>query len=173
MAAADNTDSNAPVVLGRVSGVYGVKGWVRLYSYTDPRDAILGYEGLLENRGDDWQAVRVEEGKLHGKGVIARFAGIEDRDQAAAYIGADLAVRRGSLPEPSEGHYYWADLEGLEVVHRDGRVLGRVDYLIETGANDVLVVTGEREVLVPFVIGSVILDVDLSAGRIRVDWEWD
>ncbi len=87
--------------------------------------------------------------------------------------GSDIGVDRDALPDPEEGHYYWADLEGLTVVHRDGTELGRVAYLMATGANDVLVVDGPAERLIPFVPGEVILDVDLAAGVIRVDWEWD
>ena len=88
-------------------------------------------------------------------------------------MGAELAVPRESLPEPGEGHYYWADLEGLRVVTKDGNELGNVAYLLATGANDVLVVQGQKEVLIPFVTGSVVLDVDIAGGRITVDWEWD
>ena len=98
---------------------------------------------------------------------------MEDRDQAAQYVGCDLAIRREDLPVADDATYYWADLEGMRVVHRDGTELGRVAYLLETGANDVLVTEGERERLIPFVAGKVILDVDFAAGVISVDWEWD
>ncbi len=162
------------IALGRVAGVFGVKGWVKLHSYTDPRTAILEYGDCLIGRSDTWQPVRLAEGKAHGKGVIARFEGVDDRDQAAELIGADIAVRRADMPDPGEGHYYWADLEGLTVVHTDGTVLGRVAYLLATGANDVLVVQGEdREVLIPFLTGSVVKGVSLAERRIDVDWEWD
>lgn len=173
MALTDDKTRRSPVVLGRVAGVYGVKGWIKLHSYTDPRAAILDYRDCLLERAGSWQPARIAEGRAHGKGVIARFAGVRDRDQAAADVGAAVAVPRQALPEPEAGHYYWADLEGLRVVHRDGRELGRVAYLLETGANDVLVVQGEREILIPFLPGSVILDVDLTEGRIDVDWEWE
>jgi 16S rRNA processing protein RimM len=163
-----------PVVLGRVSGLYGVKGWVKIHSYTDPRESILRYSNWMICRDAGWQSVNVAEGKPHGKTLIARFDGVEDRDDAAGYVNADVAVERGELPETGEGEYYWSDLEGLRVVKQDGRLIGRVAYLLETGANDVLVVRdGSDEVLIPFVRGDVIKGVDLAGGVISVDWEWD
>lgn len=165
-----------PVILGRISGVYGVRGWVRIFSYTDPREALLDYgpwRVRVAGHAGDWRTVTVAEGRRHGKSVIARLEGYADRDRAAELVGAEIAVAAEALPAPGEGRYYWRDLEGLAVLHRDGTALGRVDYVMETGAHDVLVVAGERERLVPFVPGEVVLDVDLAAGVIRVDWEWD
>ncbi len=162
-----------PVVLGKISGVYGVQGWVRVHSYTDPRDALLGYRDCLLRHSGGWRPAQVAAGKVHGKGLIMRLAGIEDRDAAQALIGTEIGVDRQALPEPEDGHYYWADLEGLEVRRVDGSVMGRVSHLLETGANDVLVVQGEQEVLIPFLTGSVVKDVDLAAGVIVVDWEWE
>ncbi len=161
------------MILGRIDGLFGVKGWVKVYSYTEPREAVLDYKDWLLGREGRWQRVVLAEGKRHGKAVIARLEGIEDRDAAAELTGSDIGVDRDALPAPGDGHYYWADLEGLTVVHKDGTELGRVAYLMATGANDVLVVDGPSERLIPFVPGDVILDVDIAAGVIRVDWEWD
>ena len=160
-------------MLGRVSGLFGVQGWVKVFSHTQPREAILDYKRWFLKQEGSWRPVGVREGKRHGKSVIARLEGIDDRDQAAALIDCDVAVSRDDLPAAEEGTYYWADLEGLEVVHKDGTVLGTVAYLLETGANDVLVIEGEKERLVPFIADEVILDVDVVKGVIRVDWEWD
>ena len=162
-----------PVVLGRISGLFGVKGWVKVYSYTEPREAVLEYRRWLLSGKDGWREATVAEGQRHGKTIIARIDGYVDRDQAAELIGTEIAVPRDELPEAEEGRFYWSDLEGLRVVHRDGNELGRVAYLLETGANDVMVVQGEQERLIPFVMGEVILGVDLAGGRIDVDWEWD
>ena len=161
-----------PVILGRIVGLFGVKGWIKVYSYTEPREAVLNYREWLLRRDGDWQRVELAEGKRHGKAVIARLAGTADRDAAAQWLGSDIGVDRDALPDPGNGHYYWADLEGLTVVHKDGSELGKVACLMATGANDVLVVDGAVERLIPFVPGTVILDVDLAAGVIRVDWEW-
>ena len=162
-----------PVILGRVVGLFGVRGWVKVHSYTEPREALLEYRGWLLGRDGDWQPVEVAEGRQHGKGIVVRLQGIEDRDAAAELLGSDIGIDRDALPEAEDGRYYWADLEGLTVVHRDGTELGKVAYLMATGANDVLVVDGPVERLIPFVPETVILDVDLAAGVIRVDWEWD
>ena len=161
------------IVLGRIAGVFGVKGWVKVFSHTEPREGILEYQNWLLKRGDSWQAVTVEDGKPHGKSVIAKLASVEDRDAAAELLDVEIAVPREDMPQTKDGEYYWTDLEGLQVVHRDGRSLGNVAYLMATGANDVLVVDGDCERLIPFVMGEVILDVDLAQGRIGVDWEWD
>jgi 16S rRNA processing protein RimM len=156
-----------------VSGLFGVRGWVKVFSYTQPREAILDYRRWFLGRRGQWQAIAIEEGKRHGKSVIAHLDGVDDRDTAAQLIESEIAVPRRDLPEAEAGTYYWADLEGLQVVQRDGTALGTVGYLLETGANDVLVVEGETERLIPFIAGDVVIDVDVDKGVITVDWEWD
>lgn len=111
------------------------------------------------------------EGRQHGKGVIALLADCSDRDQARALTGCEIGISRDALPAAQPGEYYWHDLQGLKVVTLAGEALGSVDHLIETGANDVLVVKGDRERLIPFVMGQVIVQVDLEQGEIRVDWD--
>jgi 16S rRNA processing protein RimM len=166
-----------PVILGRISGLYGVKGWVRVFSYTEPREALLGYRCWLLRAEDGWMEQAVAEGRKQGKSLVVRLSRTEDREAAAEWIGADIAVARESMPPAGEGEFYWADLEGLEVRHRDGRILGRVTHMLATGANDVLVVQGEgepnQEILIPFVPEMYILRVDVVEGVIDVDWEWD
>jgi 16S rRNA processing protein RimM len=162
-----------PLILGRVSGLFGVKGWVKVHSDTEPREAILGYRNWLLGHDGDWQSAKLEEGKRHGKTVIARLEGVTDRDIAATMVGAAIGVLRADMPGLEPGEYYWADLEGMQVIHKDGRVLGKVNYLLATGANDVLVVQGDQEILVPFIRNDVIEGVDLARGVICVNWEWD
>jgi 16S rRNA processing protein RimM len=162
-----------PVVLGRIVGLFGVRGWVKVFSYTKPREAVLGYKGLQLGRDGAWQPTEVAEGQRHGKSVIARLTGVDDRDQAAALVGSEIGVNRDGLPEPEDGHYYWSDLIGLKVVHRDGSTLGTIDEMLETGTHDVMVLKGEKERLVPFVHDKIVLDVDLNEKLITVDWEWD
>jgi len=161
------------VLLGKISGIYGVRGWVRVYSYTRPRDNIIRYRCWYLKQADDWKPVQVAEARVHGKGVIARLEGCEDRDAAQALMGCEIGIDRDQLPAPEPGEYYWSDLQGLQVVTLDGEPLGTVDYLMETGANDVLVVKGERERLIPFVSGQVVVEVDQEKGEIRVDWDKD
>jgi 16S rRNA processing protein RimM len=153
--------------------VYGVGGWVRVFSYTEPRGNIVDYQPWHLRSGDDWEPRRLAEGRVHGKGVIARLEGCEDRDQALALMNREIGVRRDQLPATAPGEYYWSDLMGLEVVNLQHASLGKVDHLLETGANDVLVVVGDRERLIPFVQHDVVKRVDLETGVIQVDWDKD
>jgi 16S rRNA processing protein RimM len=159
------------VILGKVGAVHGVRGWVKLWSYTDPPANLLDYGEVELGQGGHWAPARLAEARPHGNALVGRFAGVEDRDGAAALVGAELAVAREKLPQPGEGEYYWTDLVGLEVVNRDGVHLGRVREMMATGANDVMVVEGDRERLVPFLPGHWVDQVDLAGGRIVVDWD--
>ena len=161
------------VVLGRVSGLFGVQGWVRVFSHTEPREGIIRYNPVFLRQHDEWRPFEIEDGRAHGPGVVLKFVGYEDRDQATVLLQSKIAVRRAQLPPPAPGEYYWADLEGLRVVTLDGRELGTVDSLFKTGANDVVVVRGERERLVPFIRGQVITEIDLEQRLLRVDWDPD
>jgi len=161
------------IAVGRVSGLYGVQGWVKLYSFTEPRDRLLEYEPLMLGKDEAWRPVKLAEGRVHGKGLVGRFEDITDRDQAAGLVGLELAVLRSQLPEAAADEVYWVDLMGLAVVNTQGESLGRVERLLETGANDVLVVKGDRERLIPFARGPIVKQVDLVAGTIVVDWEPD
>ncbi|MDD3518619.1 MAG: ribosome maturation factor RimM [Chromatiales bacterium] len=161
------------VVLGRITGLFGIRGWVKVFSHTAPRDNIVRYDPLYVRRGQEWRAMHVADGQAQGKGVVLRLDGFDDRDAAASLIGADLAVRREQLAPLESGEYYWADLEGLRVSNLQGVDFGTVDHLFETGANDVLVVKGERERLIPFLRGSVIHEIDLERREMKVDWDPD
>lgn len=161
------------VVLGRVSGLFGVQGWVRVFSHTEPREGIARYNPVFLKHRDEWQPFEIEDGRAHGAGVVLKFVGCDDRDQAATLLQRDIAVRRAQLPPPEPGEYYWADLEGLRVVTLDGVELGAVASLFATGANDVMVVRGERERLVPFIRSDVIVEIDLEQRLLRVDWDPD
>lgn len=157
------------LVLGRISGVYGVRGWVKVFSETEPRENILTYSPWY--LGASRAACKVATGRLQGKGLVARIEGCEDRDRAADLVGQEISVRRDQLPPSHADEFYWADLEGLSVETLDGTPLGRIDRLFATAANDVLVVKGERERLLPFVWEQVVKEVDFELGRMRVDWD--
>jgi 16S rRNA processing protein RimM len=163
--------NDRPVLLGRIVGVFGVEGWVKVHSYTEPRENILRYRPWRLRQGDVERVIEQPRGRVQGKGLAAKLPGIDDRDAAAALAGSEIWIARAALPKPKRGEYYWTDLEGLEVVAADGTALGRVSHLFATGANDVLVVRGERERLIPFLPGAVVKDVDLDAGTIRVEWD--
>jgi 16S rRNA processing protein RimM len=155
------------VELGRVVGAFGIKGWVRLRSYTDPPANILRYRTWLIG-GREWDLV---EGRDQGDGVVAALAGLEDRDAAAALRGAAIEVPRSALPKPKRGEFYWTDVLGSEVVSTAGAKLGTLSSVTSNGAQDVMVVTGEVERLIPFVVGPIVQHVDPAAKRIVVEWD--
>lgn len=160
------------VTLGRISGMHGVQGWVKVFSDTEPRGNILNYSPWFLKLDGAWQPCVVEQGRDQTGAVVAKLQGVSDRDQARALMGAEIAVPRSAFSkdvEPDE--YYWTDLEGLRVVNLQGVELGKLDHLFETGSNDVMVVRGERERLVPYIWQQVVREVDLDAGQVTVDWD--
>ena len=164
------------VLLGRIVGVHGVRGAVKLESFTEPRMAIFEYKPwLLERKPERFEEIAETQGHAQGKGIIAMLPGVTDRDAAAAWIGARIWVPREALPELEPGEFYQTDLEGLQVVNEAGEDLGRVSHLFDNGAHDVLVTRDEagRERLIPYVADVYVKSVDLDAGRITVDWNKD
>lgn len=161
------------ITLGRVTGPWGVKGWIKVTPYADTPADLCGLTHWSLQRGGTWQEFEVAESRPHGASVVAWLVGCDDRDTAAALKGSDIAVAREALPAPTRGEYYWADLVGLKVVNLQGEVLGEVTGLVATGANDVLrVVSADTERLLPYV-AHVIREVDLARGEIRVEWGLD
>ncbi|MBI3171480.1 MAG: ribosome maturation factor RimM [Hydrocarboniphaga effusa] len=158
---------NGRVALGHVTGVFGVQGWIKLSSYTRPEDGLLEYPRWVI-RDKSWQ---VAEGRTHGASLVARLEGLQDRDAAMKLRGAEIEVERAELPPAKPGEIYWADLIGCEVVSGSGVLLGTVRSLYGNGAQDVLVVQGERQRLIPFVSGPIVQTVDLAARKIVVDWQ--
>jgi 16S rRNA processing protein RimM len=160
------------VVLGRVSAPHGIKGWVKVQPFTQEIEGLLDYPVWWLGRNGTWQQLKVAEAAVHGANVVARLEGCDDRESAAVLKGREVAVPRTELPAPGEGEFYWSDLIGAAVVNRKDESLGQVVRLLDTGANQVMVVEGERERLIPFIAG-VILEVDIAASRVTVDWERD
>lgn len=158
-------------MVGRVGAPHGVRGWSQLWSFTDPPEGLLRHPRLEAQRGGQRLMLDIADSRLQGERVLVRFAGADDRDAAAKLTGFELSVPRATLEPPPPGSWYWHDLIGLAVVTVDGTPLGQVDHLIETGVNDVLVVRGERERLIPFAQPQIVKKVDLDAGRIEVDWD--
>ena len=167
------------LVIGKITGCYGLKGWVKVQSYTEPPENFLEFGGWRLKRRDSYEAVDFDSGNFRGKGLVAHIAGVDDRTCAEAYRGCEVCIPESVLPPLPEGDYYWKDLQGLQVWNQQGDdrvLLGVVDYLIETGANDVLVVAAcegsidERERLIPYLPGQSVARVDLASGVIEVDW---
>lgn len=161
------------LVMGRIAAPYGVKGWVHVAAYTELPENLLNYLPWHIHRQGSWQAVEIVAGRLHGKGLVVQLQGCADRDAAAALGGVDIGIYRSQLPPVAADEYYWSDLVGMQVITTDDRVIGRLDHLFATGANDVMVVKGTRECLVPFIEGQVVKSVDTEAREIRVDWDPD
>ena len=159
------------MTLGRVSGLFGVKGWLKVHSYTDPLESIVGFETWILRSGNKEQTVELEGGRKQGRTVTVKLKAIDDRDQARALIGAEIAVERNALAPCEPGEYYWIDLEGSAVVTAEGEPLGRLDYVFETGGHDVMVVDGDRQRLIPFVQDKVVREVRLEQRVIVVDWD--
>ncbi|WP_423823751.1 ribosome maturation factor RimM [Salinisphaera sp. SPP-AMP-43] len=170
------TTPHRHVVLGQVHGLFGVRGWIKVYSHTRPIESILDYQRWWIGNAGQRQQYQVLEGRLQGKTLVARLADAEgeplpDRDAAVELLDLDIAVAREDMPDPEPGEYYWFDLVGLRVVTLEAIDLGQVSAMMETGANDVLVVKGDRERLIPLVMDEYVTEVDLEAGRIVVDWD--
>lgn len=161
------------LVMGRLAAPYGVKGWLRVTSYTELPGNLLDYSPWYLRRQDKWQATTIVSARAHGKGLVVQLKGCDDRDAAAMLTGTEIGVYRSQLPAAGADEFYWSDLVGMQVIAQDDRVLGKLDHLFETGANDVMVVKGEQQYLVPYIEGQVVQSVDLEARIIRVDWDPD
>lgn len=164
---------DAPIIIGRIGAIHGIKGWLKINSYTRPRPNILVYLPWLVHMDKKWRPLALDDCRQQGERLLAKIAHIDDPGAARPYVNRDLAVMRQQLPQPPEGEYYWHDLIGLSVINQDGRRLGEVKTITETGANDVLVIesgAGGRT-LIPLLKGIYVQDIDLAAGRIRVEWQ--
>jgi 16S rRNA processing protein RimM len=168
------------IVVGQLAGVFGVKGWLKVRSFTQPEDNLLAYLPWRVKTAQGVKMVEVDAFKQRPQGIVVHFKGLDDRDVAASYGRAEILVERKLLPPLSEGDFYWHQLVGLKVVSEyAGRevLLGVVEELMATGANDVLVVNpcggsiDDRDRLVPYVIDLYVRRVDLALGEIRVDWD--
>ncbi|MDX1796174.1 MAG: ribosome maturation factor RimM [Hydrogenovibrio sp.] len=161
------------LIVGQINGIFGVKGWVKVFSHTDPRENILTYSPWLVKHKGVWKSMDVTDGQVlqGGKAIVARLAGVDDRDIAREYMGCDIAILPEQLPDADDG-YYWRQLIGCQVTNLEGDVLGKVTSLVETGAHDVLRVESDQgSTLIPFVEDKFIIDVDVDHKQIKVDWQ--
>jgi 16S rRNA processing protein RimM len=146
---------------------------LKVYANTDKKENILSYQPWYIERNKVRQAVKLKAGKPHGKTIIVQLDGVDDRNEAELWVGSDIYMKSDQLPKLSKGEYYWSDLIGLQVVSTNGEEFGVIDQMLETGANDVIVVKGDRERLIPYVTEQVVKSVDLDKQQMIVDWDAD
>jgi len=159
------------ISIGRIGSPHGVKGWLKVNSFTEPPANILSYEPWLIVRNGNYLSTKVINSRQQDKIITVQLEGCHDRDLAATYTNCEIVTERSRLKTLAVGEYYWADLEGLNVVTKEGDVLGRVDSIMATGANDVLVIAGTKRHLIPFLIPQVVLSIDLDNQQMVVDWD--
>lgn len=160
------------IIVGRFGATYGVRGWLKVISFTQPIENILTYQPWFIEKNKSWELVTVSEGKPHGKNVVVKLANCNDPETARFYTNRDIAVDHSELPKLPAHEYYWSDLIGLRVTNQNNEDLGIVESLFATGANDVLVVKGDRERFIPY-LSYVIISVDLAQKKMVVDWDSD
>ena len=174
------------VTVGQISAVFGVKGWLKVHSYTDPIENLLLYKRFWLEKNGQLQTVSIDAAKQHGDGLIVHIESVDDRDQAREYIRWQIKIAAEQMPDLEDGEYYWHQLQGLAVYLQDQQgepsvLLGQIDYLLETGANDVMVIrsknnsagNGDQEILIPYLPGDVVKSIDIDTGTMLVDWQVD
>ena len=167
------------ILLGSISGIHGVKGWLKIFSHTSPRIKITEYnQWFLRKRNEDWKPIKVLGGKVQGKNIIALLDGVTDRNQVESLIGSEIAIESNQLEKLLDGEYYWKDLIGLSVLTEEGDELGKIDWLFNSGSNDVIVVKDKRsgevkERMLPFLRDDVVLSIDMDKSEMIVNWDPD
>lgn len=162
------------ITVGKIGSTYGIKGWLKIHTYTEFSASILQYQPwYISNPNGSWTPIKVEDSRLHNNSVVAKLEGLNTPEGARLLTGRYIAIKREQLPELNQDEYYWSDLEGLTVIDQHGVTLGTVIYLMETGSNDVIVIedSQKKEHAIPFLRDSVIRHVDLEKREIHVDWE--
>jgi 16S rRNA processing protein RimM len=168
-------EDKSQIIVGRIGGAHGVRGWMKIMSYTRPKENIFTYSPWLIHANGAWQEIDIEESQQRGERLLVKMTGIDSPEEARVYMNSDIAITREQLPKLDKGEYYWRDLIGLDVINQDEINLGKISQITETGANDVLVVSKDDEnktsILIPLVMDVYIKQVDLIAKTIHVDWQ--
>ena len=160
------------LLVGKINGFFGLQGWVKVFSYTNPRSNILNYSTWSIMFDDTFQAIDIIKGREQSKTIVAHLRGIDNREDSQKFIGKDVYIDKELLPELKEGEYYWHELIGFKVINKNQENLGVVDYFVETGANDVLVVRGKKEHWIPY-IEPFLISIDSQNKEILVEWDKD
>ncbi|MCP3679454.1 MAG: ribosome maturation factor RimM [Gammaproteobacteria bacterium] len=161
------------ITMGKFGKPFGVKGWIKVTSYTDPIEQLLNYQPWHYQQHSQiaWQALEIDANKVQGKGLLIHIKGCDSPEQVKSYTNGLIAIERDKLPTLVVGEYYWCDLEGLTVINQQGETLGIIDYLFTTASNDVIVVKGEQLYYIPYIQDDFVIEIDLAAGQMIVAWE--
>jgi 16S rRNA processing protein RimM len=165
-------ENNKKLLVGKINGFFGLQGWVKVFSYTNPRTNILNYSPWSIKVDGNFQSIDITSGREQSKTIVAHIKGIDNREDSQKFIGQDIYINKEQLPELTQGEYYWHELIGFDVINKDEERLGTVDYFVETGANDVLVVKGKKEYWIPY-IEPFLVSIDSKNNKILVDWDKD
>ncbi len=157
-------------MIGQINGLFGVQGWVKLFSYSNPRKNILSYQPWHIKVDGEWRTLEIVKGRVQGKTIVAQLKGVNDREVSRAYIGTEIYIERTQLPKLPKGEYYWDELTGLEVINHEGFVLGKISYMVDTGSNNVMVINGKKEHWVPY-IEPFLISIDMDNRQVLVDWD--
>lgn len=164
------TESTDFIPIGKVGAPYGVKGWIKVHSFTAIKLNIFEYLPWYVEEKNGWHITEVTDGREHGKTLVVKFEGYDSPETVRVLTGKTLGIQRSQLPELKKDEYYWSDLQGLTVINQDGTVLGTITHMLETGANDVMVVKKDKEYAIPY-LPDVVLSVDLEKREMRVNWD--
>ncbi len=164
------------ILLGNISGVAGLKGLVKVFSHTEPRVQITQYkQWFIQRKGEDWKAVKLLNGRVQGKNIVVQLDGVTDRNQAEALVGSRIAITSDQLKKLGNNEYYWKDLIGLSVETKEGVQLGKLDWIFNSGSNDVFIIKDNddkrTERMLPFLLDDVIISIDLEKSLMVVDWD--
>lgn len=164
-------EDNIYVVVGQLGKTHGVHGWLKVYSFTDPVDNLLNYSPWCIKQGAEWQELPITDVRINGDSILTHIEGYDAPETARIFTGTEIGVLRSQLPTLPAGEFFWCDLVGMHVITTTGITLGTVERLFQTGANDVLVVQGSREYLIPFIKGHFVTDIQANSRQIIVDWD--
>ena len=164
--------SGKKILVGKISNPHGIKGWVKVISFTDPIENILSYKKWTISDNETEKTYCLEDSRIQGNKIVIKLEGVNNRDDADLLKNLQIEINRSDLPELEENSYYWEDLVDFNVIDIKGNPVGKVDSLFRTGSNDVLVIIDETKerLLVPFIMEEVIKYVDLAKELISIDW---
>ncbi|GGZ78926.1 ribosome maturation factor RimM [Ignatzschineria indica] len=163
--------SDEKIIVGKINGFHGVRGFIKVFSETRPREGILEYSRFFMKQGNEWITLEVDGRQKHNKHVLLKFEGYDSRDAVEPLLGQELYISREDMPELEDG-VYWLDLYGLKVINHEGVELGEIADIFETGANDVITVKGAKgEMMIPFSMEYIVMEINLEEGYVQVDWD--